>query len=452
MRKCRLRPPCAVLLVAALASCATPLVTVPSGPDTLPPGQVPASGEPAPDRDAIRTSLFAIGDRALGNLADASSPLLDDRTLDADVRIRVLRTQLRIATSILDLVTTRRVEIGVLDLYAYLSLCATRMRGHAADATGPESEAFVRLGAALADPLAMARTLLEQTATREQVSAVEGSLAAFLERDHGTEPGLLFRLEDFAEVREMSRRLGAAGGMFAEVSAANEEIRSTRETGELLSYALQRLPLFARWNARLLLEEATDGPGATAVRRQVEDLSQAVGTLSGPLAAVAAKVESLDARLAETTALLADPEGTAKATLGEIRSTLEEARGLLATLGEAGPEFRGTLAAARETIDAARDLRRELAGGETALAPEEMRSLVRDLAGAAADLKAALADTRAVLADDAASKRLEDLVTASRTATDYLFWRAGLLLVVAACLGVVVRIAFVLTARRGADR
>jgi hypothetical protein len=93
-------------------------------------------------------------------------------------------------------------------------------------------------------------------------------------------------------------------------------------------------------------------------------------------------------------------------------------------------------------------LRANLKDDGVTIDPAAARETAAELAAAAADLKVALAEARGVLSSEDASARLEEIVAASRTATDYVFWRAGLLLFIAACLAIVLRVAFVLTARK----
>ena len=442
-------------LAAVLAACGAP-ARMQDGPSTLTRGMVPMSGKAAPGRAAIRATLFDICDRSLGDLSDSVLPFIDDPAVSPEVRIDLLRTQLRIGTTIVATATTRSVESGVVDMYCYLAVCEARLSQRLADSL-PDRPEVVRLEAAIQVPLAMARGLLESTATVEQVEFVDRALAGFLERDVNSSPGLLLRLDDFADLRASTDRIATGGsGLLGTVDEARDEIRSTRESAELVSYAIQRMPTLARWHARLLLEEALAGPSTGRAYAALDALATRLGELGTSLYASSQAIDRVDARVAETVEALGEVDGPLARTMAEARATIADAKALRESLDGTMPALDLTLGAARETLESLRgsvadveDLRAKLKEDGVTLDPAAARETAQELAAAAADLKVALGEARAVLSSDDASARLEEIVSASRTATDYVFWRAGLLLLIAACLAIVLRVAWVLTGRRG---
>lgn len=449
-------PRLALALVLAAGSCTTPPRDAEPGPRTLADGMVPMSGQPVPSRAMIRATLFDICDRTLGNLAEAAAPLIDDPGFPSEHRIALLRTQLRVGTTVVATATTRTVESGVVDLYCYLAVCEARTRQRLGDGV-PDGPEVARLLEAIRDPLEMARHLLESTASAGQVELVDAAVAAFLARDSNEGPGLLLRLDDFADLRASTDRLVASGsGIFAAVDGTRDEIRETRESAELVAYAMQRMPMLARWHVRLLAEELLAGPGTERAYRTTEVLARSVDGLAARIDLATAAADRVEATVDGTVAALGRPDGALAARLAEARAALGEATSLRESLDGTLPALDATLASARETLAALREsvagvdaLRSNLKEDGVTLDPAAARAAASDLAAAAADLKLALGEARTVLSSEDASARLEEIVKASRTATDYLFWRAGLLLLIAACLSIVLRVAWVLTGRRG---
>lgn len=444
-----------IALAAFLAACGTPSATR-DGPSTLEPGTMPMSGKAPPGRAAIRSALFDICDRSLGDLSDAVLVFIDDPAVAPEVRIDLLRTQLRIGTTIVATATTRSVESGVVDMYCYLAVCEARLSQRLDDSL-PDRPEVVRLEAAIQASLSMARGLLESTATAQQVEFVDHAMAGFLERDVNSAPGLLLRLDDFADLRASTDRIASGdSGLLGTVEEARDEIRTTRESAELVSYAIQRMPTLARWQARLLLEEALASPSTQRAFAAVDVLATRIGELGTRLDATSQAIDRIDVRVAETVEALGEVDGPLARTMADARTTIADANALRESLDGALPALDLTLGAARETLEALRgsvagveDLRAKLKEDGVTLDPAAARETAQELAAAAADLKLALGEARAVLSSDDASARLEEIVSASRTATDYVFWRAGLLLLIAACLAIVLRVAWVLTGRRG---
>jgi hypothetical protein len=359
------------------------------------------------------------------------------------------------STSVVAIATMPSIEKAVVDLYCYLRVCREKIDARIAD-EAPDGPEIALIRNSVQEPYELSRRLLEATATRGQVEFVDAAVTKFLEEHRSNLPGLLVHLEEFADLRSVADGIPRApSSIFDTVDETREEIKSTRESAELVGYAIQRLPIIARTHARLVFEEILAGPAFSRVTGTFDALSGRVAELSEQVGNGAKTIERLDARVGEALDALEGPDGALASTLEEARATIVEGQKLREGLDTTLPALTETLGSAREALGSLREV---LAGVETLRAnlkddgvtidPAAARETAAELAAAAADLKVALAEARGVLSSEDASARLEEIVAASRTATDYVFWRAGLLLFIAACLAIVLRVAFVLTARK----
>lgn len=428
------------LLLAALASC-----------ETLSPSRSPDHGGPHAhvakadiDRPALQTRLLDLAESAIGDIDYATRKVLASSP-SPHVARETLTIRVNVASIMTALATSGEPESGLVDMLIYATLRRDATRNWLA--SRPPEAPEQALGSACDRVAREARELAESVLSADQLARVQELIATWhVDHPNATYVGLV-RLDDLVELRSDPFRSETVASitpsLLDPVADAERSIERTRIFGERLSFVMQRMPYFVRWQAEELLFSLLEREELAALGRSADHAREALEHVATSIDSARTEIQSLRSAFNE----VGGPEvAELRGFAGDIRTTVSDIRGLL-------PDARATMSELRTAVEGAERVTASLdaltrGADGTPIDLTAISAASERFATASADLREAIAQANALLSSEEAARRLEDIAKTGRSSIDHLIWRIGQLIIIVGSLGLVLRIVWVLTRPR----
>ena len=390
----------ACIALAACGGCAAGAGGGPAGPLGLH-GQQSDRKRLGPGELDELTRAFA--DRYVGLLSSTCDALKKDNH-DPVQRREAQELVLNCATNVYDIASNADAFTRTLDLVVVTTLVSGVWvdDGRAQDMFGDRSPVLVR---ALEHGRAEARALVEQVLDPKQLAILDALLLDWRRDNPDMVRMASVRFSNFAIGRGQSStaEVLAARGWFANVGTAGRSVDEARLLTERMFYMLKRQPTLLRWEMEVMKDDLFATPEAATYLADVHRLTQQAERLPANVAAEReAIVAAVDERL-----------GAVDRTVANVRSAMDEAGGLAASVDRAG----ASLDAMLQTADGVLRRYDDLSGGPGDPAATQARAFdvreytagVKELAAALENMNDVLQSSDALLASTEWGDRIEEV-------------------------------------------
>ena len=297
-----------------------------------------AEGGPAIGSAQLDQLTQAFADRYVGLLASARDALKKDNP-DPKQRSEAQYLLMNGATNIYDIASNSDCVARVLDLIVVTTLLSQVWidDDRATEIFGDRAQPLIH---ALHQGRVEAWAMAAQVLRPEQLDLLDYLLWNW--RRHNSDMARVYvqriqfvRFSDFAvgNGKSAEAEVLAAGGLFANVAQATEEIGQARLLTERMFYILKREPTLLRWQAETLQDTMLADPQVSQTLADMHRLTDQIERLPKNVAAERqALLSALDERM-----------NRADAAAAEVKAVLGEAKQLVAAMGTAGDSLRETL-------------------------------------------------------------------------------------------------------------
>lgn len=306
-----------------------------------PPKEAPRVIVPADGGEFITSAELdeltrAFADRYVGLLYSACDAVRKDNP-DAAQRHEALVVLIDGSTNIYDIASNADAFTRLLDMVVVTRLMSQIWvdDGRAARVFGDRAKP---LATAMLHARAETQALAARVLTREQLGVLETLLVDWRDENPEMIHTSFVRFSNFAigRGRTAASQVLAAGGFFANVGKAGQQVDEVRLLGERVFYQAKREPTLLRWQAAAAKDEVLATPDIASALADVHRLSEQAQQLPAHIAAEReAILAAVDSRMAG-----------ADATLTSVKEVVAQTTSLVASLEPASTSLRQLLGTA----------------------------------------------------------------------------------------------------------